>query len=196
MSYFIVRANALFSSSQFIVMKVTRRIALKQLAAISAVAVLAPSCSAPRPSKLFKNFAATEDHDALLSAIADTLLPKSSTPGAAELKVPEFVARMIDDCATKEDQLKWTGGANKFDAEIEKSSGKSFSELNADERLKALTEWESIKHEDEELNFFYKTTRSLAIRGYTSSEYFMTSIQNYNILPGAFKGCVPVNNPS
>ncbi len=177
-------------------MKINRRIAIKQLAAISAVAVLAPSCSSAGPSKLFKRLAATEDHDALLSAIADTLLPKSSTPGAVELKVPEFMARMIDDCATKEDQLKWLGGANKFDAEMEKSAGKLFSKLNADERLKALTEWESIKHEDEELNFFYQSTRSLAIRGYTSSEYFMTTVQNYNILPGAFKGCVPVNNPS
>jgi hypothetical protein len=100
---------------------------------------------------------------------------------------------MIDDCATKEDQLKWIGGANKFDAEMEKSAGKSFSDMNAEERLKALTEWESIKHEDEELNLFYKTTHSLTIRGYTSSEYFMTNVQHYNIIPGPFKGCVPVN---
>lgn len=177
-------------------MIVNRRIALKQLAAISAVAVFAPSCSTKGPSTLFKRISATEDHDALISAIADTLFPKSSTPGAVELKVPEFMAKMIDDCMPKEDQLKWIGGANKFDAEVEKSAGKLFADLSADERLKVLTEWETNDHADDELKLFYRTTRGLAIRGYTSSEYFMTNVQHYNIIPGPFKGCVSVNNPS
>lgn len=178
-------------------MKVNRRIAIKQLAVISAVAVLAPSCSTGKgPSRLFKNIKATEDHDSLITALADTILPKSSTPGAVELKVPEFMAKMIDDCMKEEDQIKWLGGANKFDAEIQESAGKLFSDLNAEERLKVLTEWETNDHSDDELKVFYKTTRSLAIRGYTSSGYFMTTIQHYNIIPGAFKGCISINNPS
>jgi hypothetical protein len=179
-------------------MKVNRRIVLKQLAVISAVAVFAPSCSPSKGKapKLFKNVAVTEDQEATLSSIADTLIPKTSTPGALELKVPEFMAKLIDDCQTKQDQEKWLAGMNKFFAEVKKKKGKSFTDLTAEERLKFLTDFESTKTEDEELNFFYRTTRSLAIRGYTSSEYFMTTVQNYNILPGAYKGCVPVNNPS
>lgn len=106
------------------------------------------------------------------------------------------MAKMIDDCMSKEDQIKWMGGASKFDAEVEKSAGKLFADLTPDERLKVLTEWETNDHADEELKLFYRTTRSLAIRGYTSSEYFMTSVQHYNIIPGPFKGCISITNPS
>jgi hypothetical protein len=176
---------------------VTRRVALKQLAVISAGTVFITSCSSgSKPSLRFKNISVAGDQEAMLGAIADTLIPKTSAPGAVELKVPEFMTKMIDDCQTKQDQQKWLAGMNKFSAEVEKRDGKSFTELSAEERLKFLTDFEASKIEDEELNFFYKTTRGLAIRGYTSSEYFMTTVQNYNILPGSFKGCVAVNNPS
>lgn len=177
---------------------INRRVVLKQLAVVSAGVMLASSCmpGKDKTSALFKNVPVTEDQEKFLSAMADTLVPKSSTPGAAELGVPQFTAKMVDDCLTKKDQEKWLAGLKKFAETVEKKSGKSFSELDAAAREKYLTDWEAAKSEDEELNFFYKTIRRSTIHGYTTSEYFMTTVQKYNIIPGPFKGCVPVNNPS
>jgi hypothetical protein len=177
---------------------INRRVALKQLAVISAGAMLAPSCmpGKEKTSALYKNVPVTESQEKLLTAIADTLLPKSATPGAVELGIPQFTAKMVDDCLAKKDQEKWLAGLKKFAEGAEKKSGKAFVDLSAAEREKFLIDWEAAKLEDEELKFFYQTTRSSTLYGYTTTEYFMTTVQKYNIIPGPFKGCVPVQNPS
>jgi hypothetical protein len=38
--------------------------------------------------------------------------------------------------------------------------------------------------------------KGYTLRGYATSEYYLTNIRDYKILPGKFKGCVPVSNPS
>jgi hypothetical protein len=44
----------------------------------------------------------------------------------------------------------------------------------------------------DELNFFYSTTKKQTILAYTSSSWFLTKVQVYELVPGRFHGCVPV----
>ncbi len=179
-------------------MVINRRIALKQLVVISAGAALVPSCMtrSDKPSALFKNIRVTEDQEMLLASLADTLLPKTTTPGAKDVSAQLFAAKMIDDCLSKSDQQKWQTGLSKFSELTEKRNGKSFSEFNIEDQKNLLSEFEDKKIEGEEINFFYSTVKRFILRGYTSSEYFMTNVQKYNIIPGPYQGCVPVNSAS
>ncbi len=178
-------------------MIVSRRTLLKQLAFTSAGIALAPafiSCSS-KPSLLYKKILVTEDQDQLLSLISETIIPKTKTPGASDTSVHEFCVKMIDDCFSKKDQEKFLMGLTQFNALSEKNTKKEFVEMNSTERVKFLTELDESKTEDD-VNFFFKTMKRLTVRGYTSSEYFLTNVQGYKMIPGKYQGCVPVNNPS
>lgn len=171
-------------------MIVTRRVLLKQLAVVSAGVALTPSlvgCSSP-PSTLFKTVAITQDQEGLLRLITETIIPKTATPGAADTKVIDYAVKMIDDCFSKVDQEKWLKGFQQF-SELADKNG--FAKNETTEQVKFLSEFDESKDETD-VNFFFKTMKRLTVRGYTSSEYFMTNVQQYKMIPDKYKGCVPV----
>jgi len=171
-------------------MEVSRRTVLKQLAVISAAVALSPAivgCESP-PSTLFKNIAINQDQEGLLRLIASTIIPNATPPEGKEVSTIEYTARMIDDCLSKTDQQKWVTGFTQFIEVIKKND---FEDNDVTDQLKFLTELDESKDESD-INFFFKTMKRLTIRGYTSSEYFMTTLQDYKMIPGKYKGCVPV----
>lgn len=171
-------------------MIVTRRILLKQLAVASAAIALAPSLvgCASKPSASFKNILVTEEEEELLKLIASVIVPKTDTPGAADVATHAYAVKMIDDCMSKEDQEKWLSGFHQF---VEQAGKNGFEKNAVAEQEKFLTGLDESKEEND-LNFFFKTMKRLTVRGYTSSEYFMTNVQQYKMIPGKYKGCVPV----
>jgi len=174
-------------------MIVSRRVLIKQLALASAGIALAPSfisCSSKR-SSLYKDIVLTEDQDGMLALISETIIPKTKTPGAADTSVHEFCVKMINDCLSKKDQEKFIKGLDQFNT----AAKNDFTSMDSAGRLKFLTELNERKSE-EDVDFFFKTMKGLTLRGYTSSEYFLTNVQGYKIIPGRFQGCVPLNNPS
>ncbi|HOX82883.1 MAG TPA: gluconate 2-dehydrogenase subunit 3 family protein [Chryseolinea sp.] len=179
---------------------ISRRTVLKQMAFATGAIALAPSLvsceSSSRPSPLFKNILVTEDQDEMLALISETIIPMPNTAeGKKDNSTHEYTARMIDDCMSKKDQEKWLQGLNQF-AELAKTQGKSdFTKMDTASRVKFLIDLDASK-EEKEVNFFFKTMKGYTLRGYTTSEYYLTNIRDYKILPGKFKGCVPVSNPS
>jgi hypothetical protein len=69
-------------------------------------------------------------------------------------------------------------------------------DATADQRLEILSSLEpKLSSFKDEVQFFYRTSKHFIIRGYTSSEYFLTEAKPYQLVPGpVFKGCVPVGD--
>ena len=175
-------------------MTINRRTAIRQLAIISAGAALLPSCLQrhAKPSVSLKNFTVTGDQEKLLEELTATLIPTDTTPGAREVSAHLFALRMVDDCSPKTDQEKFMKGLVSFDEASKTASGKSFAEASPAQREALLSAIESKKLPGEELNFFYSTTKKLTILAYSSSQFFLTKVQVYELVPGRFHGCVPV----
>jgi gluconate 2-dehydrogenase gamma chain len=73
----------------------------------------------------------------LLTAIADTIIPETDTPGAVAAGVPKLLSGMLRDWASAETATEVTGAI----AEIGKLSGdKNFAELDAAKRKALLVE--------------------------------------------------------
>lgn len=174
-------------------MLVTRRTALKQVLVVSAGLALLPSCfRKPAPASLsLKNIAVDAEGENMLAALADALIPTTSTPGAKDVKAHLFALTMVDDCFTKEEQQKWTAGMKAFSALNEKKNGKSFGDSSAEARTALLKELEATKGESEGAAYFYHATKRLIIQGYTNSEYYLTKVQVYELVPARFHGDVP-----
>ena len=171
----------------------SRRLALKSLVFVSAGMVLVPSCMSDRSksSLLLKKIKISAADEALMAELCETILPKSATPGAKDLSAHLFVLTMVDDCRKKEDQEKFTKGLEAFKKYSQQTIGKDFVSADAAERKKILDAILAKVEEENDLNAFFKTTKGLTIQAYTSSEFFLTKVQVYELVPGRYHGCVP-----
>ena len=160
---------------------------------ISVGAALLPSCLQEPAGKgiSFRHFKITDDQQQLLATLTATLIPTTDTPGAKEVSADGFLWKMLDDCASAGDRSKYFNGLQQFEAAAKTPGGKSFVQQDPASREALLAAIEAKKGSDEELNFFYSTTKRLTILAYSSSQYFLTKVQVYELVPGRWHGCVP-----
>ncbi len=99
----------------------------------------------------------------------------------------------MDDCRSKEDQEKFVKGLEAFEAFTKEKNGKSFMKSSMAERAGILEQMESNKEVKDDKSFFYGSMKRYTIQAYTSSEFYLTKVQVYEMVPSRWHGCVPVN---
>jgi len=178
-----------------------RREALRKTGAITGVAVSSsismgflkgctPSGNPAWPPMFLK-----KDEIELISAIADTILPKTGTPGALDVHVPEFIDLMLRDNIANEDQQAFREGLTSFVSNIDTEYSNMFEDCTQDERMKIISEIEDQadnQFSETSKNSFYKTIKQLTILGFYSSEYVMNNMLDYHPVPGRYDGCIPI----
>lgn len=171
---------------------------MKQLALLSTGALLLPSCMGDHSSTpiLLHNYKLDDHQEQLVETLTATIIPSGATPGAKEVSAHLFTLKMLDDCYTKEDRDKYLKGMQLFDAAARAGSGHSFVKSSPAQRESLLASIEGKKLTDKDLNFFYSTTKRMTILAYSSSQYYLTKIQVYELVPGRWHGCFPVTKKS
>lgn len=171
---------------------------MKQLALLSTGALLLPSCMGDHSSTpiLLHNYKLDDHQEQLVETLTATIIPSGATPGAREVSAHLFTLKMLDDCYTKEDCDKYLKGMQLFDAAARAGSGHSFVKSSPAQRESLLASIEGKKLTDKDLNFFYSTTKRMTILAYSSSQYYLTKIQVYELVPGRWHGCFPVTKKS
>jgi hypothetical protein len=199
-----------------------RRTVIKNLALIVGGAVLLPSCVRKNGTSYvqLKHIQLQGDQQDLIADISETIIPKTTTPGAKDLNLPAFVIKMLDDCYTKKDQQAFLAGLNEFNELVKKKYNNSFSNLSVKDREDVLNELEksgkaaaeqakgikpvnesgksidAVKKKPEvpPLKLFYGVIKQQTIFGYTNSQYFMTKQVVYELVPGRWNPHFPVKD--
>ncbi len=166
-----------------------RRTAIRSLGLTVGGLVAFPAwASAWTPESIGSQAIGSADDDALLAEIVETYIPETTTPGAKSLKVHQFVARMINDCYNDEAKNTFKQGLLKTDELAKKAYSKTFVECNTQERTDLLRQMSKNTN----TSAFAGMVKNLTIRGYTNSQYYLVNIAHFTMIPGFFKGCVPV----
>jgi Gluconate 2-dehydrogenase subunit 3 len=113
-----------------------RRGMLAQLAALVGAAAL-PMEALAAPARRARRFLLAPQY-ALLSAVADTILPVTDTPGALAAQVPARLDRLLLNWASAESRGKITGALGRIDAAARAQKDKGFAALSAAERATVL----------------------------------------------------------
>lgn len=173
---------------------IPRRTAIRNLLIIAGGAMVLPACFRESGKLTIKlnNFTITTENEALLEMLCETLVPETDSPGAKSLKLHLFVLKMVDDCYKKEDQQIFVKGMEQFADFAKEKAGKSFSDASVLEREALLKSIQLDKEEDKAIQKFYKITKSKTIQGYLNSEYVMTNLVKYELVPGRYNGYFPV----
>ncbi len=134
---------------------------------------------------------------AYLDEIAETIIPATSTPGAKEAKVGEFMHTMITDCYEAKDQQIFIEGMNKLNEASTKMHGTGFLKATPDQRKALLTaidkeakDYQKSKKPEDPAHYF-SLMKQLTLLGFFTSEVGATKALRYVAVPGKYEGCVP-----
>jgi hypothetical protein len=134
----------------------------------------------------------TADDQALMTEIADTLLPDTaSSPGAKAAGVGPAIQLLLTDCYDSAAQQRMTRGLDEFRSTCRARNGADFTALPRPTREQLLRELdaESVKAPT---THWFALARELSERAYFSSETGMTKALRYVRVPGHFTGCMPL----
>jgi len=172
-----------------------RRVALKNLGLISSGIFLLPQCnfSDEKVLIILNKLDINVEQENVLKAISETLIPEDELPGASTLKAHNFVWIMVDDCFSKKEQLSFINGLDQFQKFVTNKSDKSFSKLIAQEKLDLLNELYHKTDLENDLHSFLQATKNLTIQGYMLSEYIMTELMPFQLVPGSYELCKSID---
>lgn len=195
-----------------------RRSVIKNILFVSAGASLIPACmnDKGKASFLLKNITVSGDQEKMIADLASIIIPTTDSPGAKELSSHLFVMMMVDDCYNNEGRQKFTKGMTAFEELVKKRYSTDFTKLTADQKKVLLTDVEAaitanmqaaqkndggkakqpannaVNDITADTTDFYNTVKWLTVESFVTSQYFLTKVQVYELVPGRYHGCVPV----
>jgi len=138
----------------------------------------------------------SNDDIAFLDEVAETILPATDTPGAKDAKVGEFMARIVKDCYTQDEQKIFLDGMKKLSDASKQQNGRPFLESTPEQRhnlLVALDKeqkaYAASKKEGDPTHYF-RMMKELTLWGYFTSEPGATKALRYIAVPGKYEGCI------
>ena len=136
----------------------------------------------------------TEQESVIVSSICELIIPKTETPGAIDLHLPQFVDVMINDCLPDAEKV-FRKPFNEFSESVINQYSKSFDKCTLEEQLKIIEDLEEKSKSDESGKYeFYQIIKGLTQFGYLSSEYVMKNLLDYQPIPVDFIGCIDADS--
>jgi len=134
----------------------------------------------------------TDAQLALVGAVADTIIPRTDTPGATDVAVPAFVNVIVTENYSDADRAAFSAGLDAIDAQAKASGGASFADLPPEARVGIIDALEASTDRRAEPNRSYWRLKALVVHGYFTSEPVMKRVLKVEIMPGKFDGAAPM----
>ena len=175
-----------------------RRTALKRSAFFAGGLAFLPACNFGPDRELvaLDNLEIDLEHQDLLARIIDTIIPSApDNPGAEVLDLYRFVLIMVDDCEKPEQQQLFTEGLKAFKGFVKQHLGQTYplkEQKSNEEILIQLAALDATQNRENltQVQSFLKIARKYVIRGFLGSEYVMTQVFPYKLVPGPYQDCV------
>ena len=129
-----------------------------------------------------------------LTSMVDIIFPKTSTPSASEVGVPEFMDGMLANVADVEAKERFKAGMLKFNEKVQAEHGGTYASLDENAKKDFLTKLDADafseeKAIDEVLADYWKGIKGNTYFGYFSSEKVAKEVLVYPY-QGKYEGCV------
>ncbi len=152
---------------------------------------------------------------AYLDEIAETILPRTKTPGAKDAQVGKFMTVMVNDCYEEGDQKAFKEGMDKLNDASKQKYEKVFMEITPEQRKELLTTTDKeakeyqkkvsdynskedakqvadSKYTKQKMSPHYFTMmKQITLLGFFTSKPGATEALRYKAVPGKFDGNYP-----
>ncbi|MCZ6673154.1 MAG: gluconate 2-dehydrogenase subunit 3 family protein [Verrucomicrobia bacterium] len=171
---------------------INRREAIKRTAMLLGVAVSSSSiagCMGADPSKAgtgldWKPQFLDKTQAQVVSAASELILPRTDTPGAQDVGVPQFIDILYGKFMDEEEKAVFAKGLAQL-----KSGG--FQDQSSDDQATAMTKLAST--DSKAGKSFLRKLREMTLLGYFTSEEVCKNVTQYDPVPGKYQACVPMS---
>jgi Gluconate 2-dehydrogenase subunit 3 len=141
----------------------------------------------------------SEDDIAFFDEVAETIIPKTNTPGAKDAATGEFIALYATGCYDETNRKILKDGISKLNEAAKQKYAAGFMKIDSAQRQELLTgiDSEAKKYnvqntdgEKKEALHYFTLMKQLTLLGFFTSEPGATQVLRYNPVPGKYEGCV------
>jgi hypothetical protein len=142
-----------------------------------------------------------DQNKGLISELADTIIPRTDTPGAKDAEVENYIIMIVKECSDVNTQNRFIEGLLELQRFSESKYGKKFELLNTQKREIILAVFEKKEAKMHGLagkvqnrifgKSFFTILKELSVQGYCTSEPGATLGLRYLDIPGSYNGCIP-----
>lgn len=181
-----------------------RRNALKKLGLGSGIVFATPTLisflqSCNDETKTWQPIFLTLEESNILKAITDVIIPKTNTPSASEVNVPQFIDKYLDEVTELEDQKNIKKAFQKLINIIKSDYNENVNKVSEDQYKLLLDKHMLLKEPQRENNQpmsisnLLNTIKWMTINAYIITEHIGEKVLAYDPIPGYQKGCITVN---
>ncbi len=182
--------------------EVIKRMALSMGYTLSAPAILSilNSCESA-PELGWQPIVFSPAQAVSLDALTEAILPKTSTPGAKDMKVAQTIDAFISVVFSPADKDMFKTELDEFLKECESTQGKAFEKCSAEEQVAFLSKYDtpesygiSVWGTDmakKPVNSIFKKVKAMTVSSYFNTEELGERILRYESIPGRYNACVP-----
>ena len=149
------------------------------------------------------------DQNATVTAIANLIIPRTETPGAADIGVNQFIDLILTEWYIEEERNRFLNGLANVDARTQASFGKKFTECSAVQQSEIMMALgEQMTEEAKAVRFgrryrgslpnpeknFYYMVRSLTLTAYYTSEEGATKELGFEVISVRHDGCASLQD--
>jgi len=136
-----------------------------------------------------------------VTEIADIMIPRTDTPGAIDIGIPAFIDSMLKTTYAQTDQERYVTGLEAFEVRAQQEYKQPFKQLDHKQRVALVQRVHDEALAVQGTGFtmtpsprpFVLMTKELVLLGYFISEVGATKVLQYDPVPGAYHGCVPLS---
>jgi hypothetical protein len=120
----------------------------------------------------------------LVALLAETIIPKTDTPGALDAGVPAWLELLAQDCLPEADRKILREGLGTVEARAAAEFKKPFARLTVPERIQLLTALEREAKKAGDPKAFIRQFKDLTKFCFVNSEVGATQAFEFNLIPG------------
>lgn len=129
---------------------------------------------------------------ALVSQICDRILPATDTPGALDVKVPEFIDLLVTEWVDDDDRTKFLAGLTSIDERAQKAGNANFVDLPEATKVEVMKTLDADRHAQEGAGKAFGQIKDLTVFAYFTSERVTKEVLKSRMYFSTYNGAAPV----
>jgi hypothetical protein len=131
------------------------------------------------------------DQQALVTNIAEIIVPETDTPGATSVKVPEFIDLILTERATDDERAAFLDGLRDIDERALAMGSPRFVGLPEAKKIELLTALDAATEEKGGAVLAFRRLKALTVYGYFTSKPVEQEILKVQMFFNGYQGNVP-----
>ncbi len=131
------------------------------------------------------------EQQALVTTIAEMIIPETETPGATSVKVPEFIDLILTEWASDDERAAFLAGLRDIDTRAGAMGSTRFAALPASKKVELMTALDAARGDKTGAGLAFARLKALTVYGYFTSQRVDQEILKVQMYFNGYQGNVP-----